>query len=270
MALQKNFQQHIIIPNKLLGQHFLVSKSVLQKIIDAADLDADDIVVEAGSGHGILTEALAGRVKKVIAIEKDRTLADALEKQLAENGITNVAIIRGDILKYAPACSADRPPAQYKIVANLPYYLTSRFFRTFLEEQKQKPAMMVVMIQKEVAERIIAMPPRMNLLALGVQAYGVPRIVAKVPAGAFSPPPKVESAILKITDISDKFFKKNGMTPEKFFASARKAFGQKRKTLKHTLKISDAVFAELGISSTARPQELSLEQWTALTKTLIK
>lgn len=246
-----------------MGQHFLVSQSVLQKIIDAADLQSDNVVVEAGPGRGILTEALAGRVKKVIAVEKDRALVTALEKQLAENGVTNVEIIHDDILKYAP-------PARYKIVANLPYYLTSRFFRIFLEAQKQKPAMLVVMTQKEVAERIIAHPPQMNLLALGVQAYGAPCIITKVPAGAFSPPPKVESAILKITDISDAFFKKNGVAPDAFFNIARKAFGQKRKTLKHTLKISDAVFAKLDISPTARPQELSLSDWVGIIKALIK
>lgn len=242
-----------------MGQHFLVSQSVLQKIIDAADLRPNDTVVEAGPGRGILTEALASRVKKVIAIEKDRLFVATLEKQLAKNGVTNVEIVSGDILKYAP-------PAQYKIVANLPYYLTSRFFRIFLEEQKQKPAMLVVMIQKEVAERIIAHPPKMNLLALGVQAYGTPRIVANVPAGAFSPPPKVESAILKIMDISDKFFKKNGIAPREFFASARRAFGQKRKTLKHTLKISEKELQKIGLSPTARPQELSPEQWITLVK----
>lgn len=250
-------------PNKLLGQHFLISRSVLQKIINAADLRQDDIVVEAGPGRGILTKALARRVKKVIAVEKDRVLADALEKRLAENGIANVAIVRGDILRFVP-------PRQYKIVANLPYYLTSRFFRIFLEKQKHKPAMLVVMIQKEVAKRVVAHPPHMNLLALGVQAYGAPRIIAKVPAGAFLPPPKVESAILKITDVSDKFFKKIDTTQDEFFAIARKAFGQKRKTLKHTLKINENNLQKIGLLPTARPQEISLEQWAALIKTLIK
>lgn len=264
MAIENKFSQyHDVAPNKLMGQHFLVSQSVLQKIIDAADLHADDIVVEAGPGRGILTEALALRVKKVIAVEKDRVLAAALEKRLAENGVANVEIVSGDILKYAP-------PAKYKIVANLPYYLTSRFFKIFLEEQKQKPAAIIVMIQKEVAERIVAKSPQMNLLALGVQAYGTPRIIAKVPAGAFSPPPKVESAILKITDISAKFFKKNGVAPEDFFALAKQAFGQKRKTLKHTLKISGTAFEKLGISETTRPQELSLAQLVGIIKPIIK
>lgn len=260
---RKIFIQNSIRPNKLLGQHFLISHSVLQKIIDAADLLPDDIVVEAGPGLGILTEALAGRVKKVIAVEKDTMLAAMLEKHLAENGITNVKIIRGDILRYIP-------PRSYTIVANLPYYLTSRFFKTFLEERAAKPKSILVMIQKEVALRAIAKPPRMNLLALGIQAYGAPRIIAKVSAGAFSPPPKIESAILKITDISENFFKKSGISPREFFTIARKAFGQKRKTLKHTLKISDAVFAKIGIAPTARPQELSPEQWLALTNALIK
>lgn len=251
-----------IRPNKLMGQHFLVSPSILQKIIDAAELKPTDVVVEAGPGLGILTEELARRVKKVIAVEKDKTLAEILEKRLAERGITNVEIIRGDILKYAP-------PTHYKIVANLPYYLTSRFFKIFLEEQTRKPVMVVVMIQKEVAERIIAKPPHMNLLALGVQAYGAPRIIAKVPRGAFQPPPKVESAILKITGISDDFFKKNSVAPRAFFSIARKAFGQKRKTLKHTLKISPTTCSRLDLDQTARPQELSPEQWAKLTKSLI-
>ena len=129
--------------------------------------------------------------------------------------------------------------------------------------------MMVVMVQKEVAERIIAKPPHMNLLALGVQTYGTPRIIAKVPRGAFSPPPKVESAILKITDISDDFFKKNRISPHAFFNIARKAFGNKRKTIEHTLKISEAEFQKIGLKSTARPQELQPEQWAKLTKPLM-
>lgn len=262
--MPKILPQKSMRPNKLLGQHFLVSQSILQKILDAADLQSDDVVIEAGPGLGILTEALAGRVKKVIAVEKDRALAGALEKKLAEKGVKNVEIISGDILKYAPPIG--KP---YKIVANLPYYLTSRFFRIFLEEQKNKPAEIVVMIQKEVAERIVAKPAQMNLLALSVQAYGNPRIIAKVFRGAFQPPPKVESAILKITGISENFFKKNDVTPEKFFATAKKAFGQKRKTLKHTLKISDAALAKLGISPTTRPQELSPQDWVGITKALI-
>ncbi|MDO8600780.1 MAG: 16S rRNA (adenine(1518)-N(6)/adenine(1519)-N(6))-dimethyltransferase RsmA [bacterium] len=254
---------HNVIPNKLLGQHFLVSSSVLKKIIDAAELQPDDIIVEAGPGLGILTEELARRIKKVIAVEKDRTLAEILAGRLRKKNITNVEIIRDDILKYAP-------PPHYKIVANLPYYLTSRFFKTFLEERAVKPMAIIVMIQKEVAERIIAKPPRMNLLALGVQTFGTPRIIAKVPRGAFSPPPKVESAILKITDISDKFFKKNSVSPKQFFTLARKAFGNKRKTLKHTLKINEEELKNLGLPKTARPQELSPEQWAKLSKSLTK
>jgi 16S rRNA (adenine1518-N6/adenine1519-N6)-dimethyltransferase len=260
-VIKKNLNKYIITPNKLLGQHFLVSRSVLQKIIDAAEITPDDIIVEAGPGRGALTLELARHAKKVIAIEKDRVLADALAKQISEQEITNVKITRGDILRYSPPRGM-----RYAIVANLPYYLTSHFFKIFLEERESKPKSIIVMIQKEVANRIIAKPPDMNLLALGVQTYGTPRIVAKVPAGAFSPPPKVESAILKITEISDKFFKKNGVTAQNFFAFARKAFSQKRKTLKHTLKINEGALQKLGISRTARPQELSLEQWIKLAK----
>jgi len=263
--IKQTLKKSNLTPNKLLGQHFLISESVLKKIIDAAELKPDDIVVEAGPGLGILTEELARRAKKVIAVEKDKMLAEILEKQLEKKGITNVEIIRGDILRWEPPRGVD-----YKIVANLPYYLTSRFFKTFLEERAAKPEAIIVMIQKEVAKRIIAKPPRMNLLALGVQAFGTPRIIAKVPRGAFSPPPKVESAILKITDISNKFFKKNGVSPRVFFAIARKAFGNKRKTLKHTLKISEADLQKLGLPPTARPQELSPEQWAKLTKSLTK
>lgn len=250
-----------IRPNKLMGQHFLVSFSVLQKIIDAADIQPSDIIIEAGPGLGILTEELARRAKKVIAIEKDRALADLLEKKLREKEIANVEIIRGDILRYDPPRGM-----RYSIVANLPYYLTSRFFKIFLEERAHKPVSIVVMIQKEVARRIIAKPPAMNLLALGVQTYGAARIIASVPRGAFSPPPKVESAILKITGISDEFFKKNRIPPKIFFNFARKAFNQKRKTLKHTLKISEEELQKFGLLKTARPQELLPEQWAKLIK----
>jgi 16S rRNA (adenine1518-N6/adenine1519-N6)-dimethyltransferase len=137
-------------------------------------------------------------------------------------------------------------------------------------EQGPKPNLIILTIQKEVAQRIVAQPPRMNLLALSVQAFGQPKIIKTVPASCFWPKPKVDSAIIKITDISDNFFKKNGLKVEEFFRIARIAFGQKRKLLTNTLtkiapkKDIEAILKEAGINPKARPEELSLEQWTKI------
>ncbi|TSC71751.1 MAG: 16S rRNA (adenine1518-N6/adenine1519-N6)-dimethyltransferase, partial [Parcubacteria group bacterium Gr01-1014_70] len=153
--------------------------------------------------------------------------------------------------------------SNYKIVANLPYYITSRFLRLFLESDKLRPQATTLMVQKEVAERICAKPPHMNLLALSVQAFGTPKILFKVRRGSFSPPPEVESAVIEIAGISDAFFKKNRISPQEFFKLPKKAFSQKRKMLRASLKISET---ELPKFSSKRPQELDLEDWIEISK----
>ena len=177
--------------NKRLGQHFLKNKKILEEMARTAEITKNDIVLEVGPGLGSLTEILATRAKKVIAVEKDCDLIPILRDKFLN--YKNVEIIAGDILQIFNQFK------NYKIVANIPYYITSRFLRLFLSETKFRTKLMVLMVQKEVAERICAKPPRMNLLALSVQLYAKPEIIRKVSRGQFSPPPKVDSAIIKLT-----------------------------------------------------------------------
>lgn len=228
-----------------MGQHFLKNKKILAEIAGAAELTGRDAVLEVGSGHGELTEFLAERAGKVIAVEKDRELATWLMKHKTWK---NVEIVQGDILKNASRFKFH--DSGFKIVANLPYYLTSHFLRTFLEA-KNKPKLMVLMVQYEVAKRILVKPPQMNLLALSVQAYSKPEFVRKVSKNNFAPPPKVDSAIIKLANIECL------PIPKKFWEIARRAFQQKRKMLRHSLK-------NLSLPEkyrNKRPQELSLADW---------
>lgn len=233
-------------PKKRLGQHFLKNKKILEEIVRAAELSKKDTVLEIGPGHGELTEFLARRAKKVIAIEKDRRLIPLLREKFKPH--KNVEIREGDILK----SKILNLKSEYKIAANIPYYLTSRFLRKFLEA-KNKPKLMVLMVQYEVAKRICAKPPEMNLLALSVQAYAQPKFIRKVSRKYFSPEPKVDSGIIKISPIpADQ--------PARLIRVlnlARQAFQQKRKMLRQSLK--NYKLPEK--FKTKRPQELSLEEW---------
>lgn len=255
-------------PKKSLGQHFLTCGWVVDALLDAADIGPADTVVEIGPGTGVLTMPLAGRAGRVIAVEKD----DVLAADLAQQSPPNVEVVHGDILSLVkPNFTRER---SYKVVANIPYYLTSRLLRLLLEGE-HKPERIVLTIQKEVAERITAIPPDMSILALSVQAYGTPRIVTSVPASCFDPRPDVDSAVITITDISDIFFKKNGVDTEFFFRIARTAFGQKRKqiinplaTIAGTKQKAAAALKAAGLDPRVRPQELSLDQWAALVTNL--
>jgi 16S rRNA (adenine1518-N6/adenine1519-N6)-dimethyltransferase len=186
---------------KGLGQHFLVDGEVMESILAAADLAPTDTVIEVGPGLGIMTAELARRAGWVIAIELDNRLAGILKKTLAP--FENVVIVNEDVLGADPAAllqgRADFPEAlsPYKVVANLPYYITSPVLRHFLEASV-RPQVMVVMVQKEVAEAIVAGPGQRSLLSISVQFYGKPGIVAAVPAAAFYPPPEVDSAVVRI------------------------------------------------------------------------
>ncbi len=182
-------------PSKGLGQHFLIDKKVLHKIIQAADLKPGDVILEVGPGIGILTLELAKKVKKVVAVEKDFKMIAVLKEVLRD--YKNVEIVRDDILK-VNLNDFILKPKTYKIVANIPYYLTSHLIRKFLEIDNP-PKEMILMIQKEVAQRIVARPPKMSLLAVSVQFYAKPEIITFVSKKSFWPQPKVDSAIIKIT-----------------------------------------------------------------------
>ncbi len=261
---------------KSLGQYFLTCGWAINTLLKAADLNAKDSVLEIGPGTGILTRPLAKAAGKVMAVEKDEELACDLRQTLRKEGIENVEIITGDILKFLVNQEFPRKlqTTNYKLVANIPYYLTSRLLRLLLD-QEYRPQLIILTIQKEVAERITAQPPQMSLLGVSVQVFGKPKLVASVPASCFVPRPKVDSAILSISDISDSFFLKNGLNKEIFFKVVKQGFSQKRKMLANTLKKfggkenAEKILRKLNLAS-SRPQELSPQDWAQITLLLPK
>jgi len=270
--------------NKFLGQNFLKSKKIAREIIEAADLSFDDIVLEVGPGTGFLTEELVNFFSKVvggdsllgwqiIAVEKDKRLVGYLRKKFY--GIDNLKIIEGDILKFQipnPKIQVLKNPKNlnYKIVANIPYYITSHFLKRFLQTEYQ-PSRMVLMVQKEVAKRIVARDKKESLLSISVKVYGNPKIIRLVPKSYFFPQPKVDSAILLIDNISKDFFKKSGIEEKKFFELVKRGFSKKRKFLKNNLGLKDdTCFLKCGILKRARPENLSPENWKCLYKNIYK
>ena len=258
-----------IRPNKLLGQHFLVSGPILKKIIAAAELSPNDTVLEVGPGLGTLTVELAQRAQRVIAVEKDSRLIPALEKNLRDQHIANVEIVAGDILKLFPGELA--LPDEYRVIANIPYYLTSRLIRILLEGE-HPPRDILLMVQQEVAKRIVAEPPHMNLLGLAVQTYATPKTLFAVPPRAFSPPPQVSSALVSIKNIGRSFFVEQSVDEKKFFLVARAGFQGRRKILENTLsrnlniakpKVREILGAHHLFGK--RPETLSREEWARLT-----
>ncbi len=260
---------------KGLGQHFLVERNVLDVILQAAALTPSDVVIEVGPGLGILTSELADKAGRVIAVELDDRLAAALKEGLSL--LHNVNVINGDILKLEPAALLKESgllpesdsPSKYKVVANLPYYITSPVLRHFLEASV-RPRTMVVMVQKEVAETIAARPGQMSLLSVSVQFYGEPAIVDYVSAESFYPEPEVDSAVLKIDvypgprvavgDV-DGFF---GLVRAGFSAARKQlvnslaqGLGLSREEVLHLLEKAD-------IESRRRAETLTLDEWARL------
>ncbi|MDP2659300.1 MAG: 16S rRNA (adenine(1518)-N(6)/adenine(1519)-N(6))-dimethyltransferase RsmA [Dehalococcoidia bacterium] len=269
-------------PFKGLGQHFLVDAGVLGKIVDEAHLSARDVVVEVGPGLGILTQELAQRVSRVIAVEVDASLARLLRETLS--GFQNVTIVQADILETNPGelvregtgdqerakgTGEEGVPPEYKVVANLPYNIASPVLRHFLEDAV-KPRVMLVMVQLEVARRMTAKPGHMSPLAVGIQMYGHPTIVHMVSPQSFFPPPKVYSAIVRI-----KVYPKPAVDadPAAFFRVVRAGFSQPRKQLRNSLAAglslkpveAVSVLSRAGVDPERRAQTLSLEEWDAAT-----
>lgn len=217
---------------KSLGQHFLRCRWVVSTMIHAAKLNPNDAVLEIGPGTGVLTKALAKNAGRVLAIEKDKRMAEELKKSLNAGGFSNVEMAIGDVLKYVPDSIWNTNRAKhgaYKIVANIPYYLTSRLLRLIFEGWP-KPELIVLTVQKEVAKRIVARPPKMNLLAFSVQFFGKPEIIKTIPQECFYPRPEVESAIIKITP-----HKERPANREIIFKIARAIFSSPRKTILNNL-----------------------------------
>jgi 16S rRNA (adenine1518-N6/adenine1519-N6)-dimethyltransferase len=262
-------------PSKGLGQNFLVDSSALLRVVKAADISPDDLILEVGPGLGSLTRLLAAEANRVFAVEIDGKLLPALHETLLP--FQNVEVVVGDILNINPkmifaeaGLFGDRKVRSYKVVANIPYYITSALIRHLLESEIQ-PSCMVLTVQKEVAQRICGHPPNMSLLALSVQVYGEPKITAKIPAGAFYPVPKVDSSIVKI-ELYPKPVIHSALIPE-FFRLAKAGFNQKRKTLRNSLSAglqcsrdqAETILMNAGIDPQRRAQTLSLTEWEALT-----
>jgi 16S rRNA (adenine1518-N6/adenine1519-N6)-dimethyltransferase len=253
---------------KGLGQHFLVDQEVLKVIVSAAELTPDDIIVEVGPGLGILTRELAQRAGRVIAIELDDKLAALLKRTLAS--FNNVTIINDDVLKLEPEAllKEQKVSPRYKVVANLPYYITSPVLRHFLEA-RAKPQTMIVMVQKEVAEAIAAKPGQMSLLSVSVQFYGKPEIISPVPAESFYPAPEVDSAILRLD-----LYPQPAVTVDEgsFFNLVRAGFAAPRKQIANSLAQGLGrdkaevlpLLEEAGIAWQRRAETLSLEEWAKL------
>jgi len=259
-------REHGLRADKSLGQNFLQDTSSLEIITASAEILPTDTVLEVGPGLGALTRHLAAAAKQIIAVELDQRLLPALRQ--TTHDYTNITILQGDMLKLNPAEIV--PVTDYLVVANIPYYITSALLRHLLETTP-RPRRVVLTIQKEVAERICAAPGDMSLLALSVQVYGRPRITAVIPAEAFYPAPKVDSAVVRI-DLSPAPFIPTALL-DTFFTLARAGFSQKRKTLRNSLSAgirkSSAEIEETlrtaGIDPKRRAETLSLEEWRELT-----
>ncbi|MBI2068709.1 MAG: ribosomal RNA small subunit methyltransferase A [Candidatus Yanofskybacteria bacterium] len=257
-----------IKPKKSLGQNFLINQGILDKIIGTAEVGPEDTVVEIGPGTGNLTRKLSEKAKRIIAVEKDRRLIEELKDKFHNS---NVKIVEGDILKLDikklfENCKLKIENCDYKVIGNIPYYITSNFLRTVFEKWP-KPKLIVLTVQKEVAQRIVAKPPHMNLLALSVQFYSSPTIIGYVSKGSFRPIPKVDSAIIRIVPKKD-------MPTDKdlFFKIIKAGFSGKRKQLKNTLvrifaskEKTVEILNELRVNPDSRPEELSVESWLKLT-----
>lgn len=257
--------------DKRLGQNFLQDISILEKIADAAEILKDDCVLEIGPGLGSLTRYLAASARTVTAVELDPDLLPPLEAVLAP--YPNVRVVHGDILKLSIADLVDQPG--YIVAANIPYNITSAIIRHLLESDP-KPRRVVLTIQKEVAERICAQPGDLSLLGLSVQVYGQPRIAARIPASAFHPVPKVDSAVLRIDILKEPRIPAELL--DTFFKLIKAGFSQKRKTLRNSLSSdlhiepqgAEALLASAGIDPMRRAETLSIEEWRRLSENRIR
>lgn len=262
--LQFLLEKYNITPRRQQGQNFLLDDQVIADTITAAALTKEDIVLEVGPGLGFLTSALADVAKQVVAVEQDRDLFPAIQK--LSKAAPNITPYNADIRTFHLE-QAELHDRQYKLVANLPYSITSWVLRQFLE-YAPKPSEMIVMVQKEVAERVVAAPGQMSILACAVQLFGEPSIVRTVGRDSFYPVPKVESAILKVVMRETP----QSPDPKALMKLIKVGFSAKRKQLHNTIQVgckltsdeAKAAIERAGLSVEIRPQELSLEQWESL------
>jgi 16S rRNA (adenine1518-N6/adenine1519-N6)-dimethyltransferase len=268
-TLRKLLQAHGMRPLKSFGQHFLVDRGVLERMVAAAELQSSDQVLEVGAGTGVLTRELARRAGRVVAVELERDMLRLLRATTA--AYANVEIVERNLLAFDPGTAFGEQP--YKLVANLPYYLTAAALRHFLENA-HPPALLVVMVQYEVARRITASPGDLSLLGVSVQLFGKPRLLERVPARAFYPPPQVDSALLRV-EVAPVVT----LAPQEraaFFRVVQAGFSGRRKQLHNALvqglalpaTTVRACLARAGIAPERRAETLSVAEWLHLWRLL--
>ena len=272
-------RRYSVRPLRRRGQNFLINTWVIKKILKAADLKEQDIILEIGAGLGTLTKEISKKVKKVIAVEIDKKLIEVLENELA--GYKNIEIVQGDIRNLKVE---DFKLKNYKIVANLPFNITGLVLKQFLA-CSIKPEIMVLILQKEVGQRIIAQPPQMSKLSVMVQFYSQAKITAQIKKDNFWPRPKIDSVILRIIPHRDPTTPKGQTPSDKFFQVVQAGFSSPRKYLLNNLVKSGImgtvpkwglslketvrqIFKQTGLNEKIRAQELSVEDWIKLVKTL--
>ena len=258
----------MILAKKSLGQHWLKDKATLEAICNAASLEHSDTVLEIGPGLGDLTRQLLARAGKVIAVELDEYLAARLEAQISN---PNLEIVQADILKF----DLTQLPLNYKVVANIPYYLTSNLIRV-LSESPNSPELMVLLVQKEVAERLAAQAGQMSLLSISAQLYYQPKLGPVVPAKLFEPPPKVDSRVIVLSRHPEPLF--NKLDTKRYFKVVKAGFSSRRKKLRGSLAAglgitkpqADELLEKAGIDGDLRAQNLNLQDWHKLYTAVIK
>jgi 16S rRNA (adenine1518-N6/adenine1519-N6)-dimethyltransferase len=259
-------------PKKQFGQNFLTSIPARNAIIASGELSSHDTVLEIGPGKGFLTKGLLESGAHVIALEKDRDLLPLLHESFSSYVTSeNLTLIEGDVLSFEPK-DYKLQTADYKLIANIPYYITGAIISRFLA-YVDSPSLMVILIQKEVAERIVARDSKESLLSLSVKAYGEPKIVYRVSAGSFFPAPKVDSAVLQIKNISRKNFI-NRYHEELFFKAIHAGFSQKRKIMLKQLqeafpeKNIRELFLSISLNEKVRAEDVTLATWLHLSRLL--
>lgn len=253
-----------LLPSKKYGQNYLISDRPIREMLEAGELSPEDTIVEIGPGFGVLTLAVAPLVKKVFTFEIERTLEEYWQDRQKE--FPNIEVVWGNVLNQVPQYETEifDKLKNYKVLANIPYQITSKILRMLLEEVSNKPERIIIMIQKEVAERIIAKPGDMSMLAVSVQYYGEPKVITKVSKGCFWPSPKVDSALLMIKTYRDQ---KHNFTDKEFFNLVRVGFSHPRKQLWHNLAEQypdhnfKGILYEITGNEKIRAEELSVEDW---------
>jgi len=251
-----------LMPLKSLGQNFLTDKNIIRKIIDSAEINKTDLIVEIGPGKGILTFELAEKAKKVIAIEKDKGLFGLLEKEIQEKEVKNIDLIHADALKF------DYSNLSFSAIANPPYDIASRLIIDLLSKTPGIEKIVFV-IQKEVAKKAMRKKGNMLLFSVLVQTFGIPEIVFDIPRSCFHPQPRVDSSVLKITKNTKYFNGAEKSDIQKFIKIVKAGFSSKRKLLINNLSEKldinkndlKKIFTEIGLHDKIRAEELGVEQW---------